>query len=199
MNKIIYKLGLCMGIFATIEAVAGIIVGLVYSQNIAAMGIIRPNLYTICMELCGITSAICGLVYFVKGASKKVALLYKISFFAFLLLNVENILYMITICARSGAENSQSVAGYIFSTTLLLVVFSCVLLLAFAPNLGKKRSIVLATISIIAVIAPVILGLVVKGISNGFLVNMLLKIELIVMLHMMVYAKYEDKDARGTI
>ena len=188
-----------MGIFATIEAIAGIIVGLVYSQNIAALGIIRPDVYIICNEFYGIVAAVCGLAYFFKGASKKAALLYKISFLAFLLLIVGNILYLITISARMGTEDSQSVAGYIFSTTLLLVVFSCILLLAFAPNLGKKRSIALATISIFAVIAPTILGLVVKGISNGFVVNMLLKIELIVMLHMMVYAKYVDKDARGTV
>ena len=199
MNKIIRKLGICMGIMAAIVAIVGLVLGIMHSQNIAALGINRPNVYIVCMELLGIITAICGLIYFLKGASKKVALLYKISFFTFLLMIAGNILYTVTISARIGTIDTQSVAGYIFSITLLLVVFSCILLLTCAPNLGKKRSIILATISIIAVIAPTIIGLTVIGTFNGFLVNMVLKIELIVMLHMMVYAKYDDKDARGTI
>ena len=198
MSKGIYRLGICASILAVICAICGLAAGLPEARADALSAVLHQGSYVCYVCILWVLAGLLGLVYFFKGGVKKLAPLYKVSLWAFLFSVTANILYISANAARRDAV-TWGIAGSIVCQMLLLVTFACVLLLAYAPNLGKKRSILLANLAVLSVLASSFFGAAAAGIGHGLIANGFAKGDLIIMIHLMVLAKYEDKDARGTV
>jgi len=168
---------------------------------ILCAGALAVNIYSICTADSFIInyvifafSALCSLFYCIHGFSKKPQLFYRICIASFGLAEIAaalSTLIALFLADRLDKLNAVSMISYLLAAILL---FS----LGFGKDLGKKASkvcgyIVLALTAVNAAIITASFGFgVMSGIGFGGLV-------LSVITLIMVYAKYKDKDARGTI
>ena len=192
-----------IGIFVTFSAIISIVCGLAASLPEAMAGelssVTHQTFYVLFTFALGLASAGCGLAYFLAGGTKKAAPLYKFSVWIFFHYILTLALYLFTIVARCPGLTGKTLSGCILSQACILATFACTAILAFAPNLGKRRSLFLATMAVLTNAVPCVFGLVNVGTGEGVLGNSVFRLDLIIAMYLMVVAKYEDKDARGTV
>lgn len=128
-----------------------------------------------------------ALTYCFKGYSKNVASTYKI--------------FSITYCISCMlpiflvAKTYQAGIASAIVLALHLIVFACTSIFAFAKDLGKKKSYTLAAIVLACTLINSGFGI---AASTPFILGMCGKVILSIVFLIMVYAKYQDKTARGT-
>ena len=142
-----------------------------------------------------VIAQICALIYLLKDANKQAAIFYKGFTCSFLLLYIH--FFVMTLYSVPYAPKDRLALLYLF-LVILLVGYSAILLLTFAQNQGKKRSLTLAAIAAVMELA-MIFFFVAEGISAAMVCSFAAKMLMILLLYLMVEAKYQDKEARGTI
>ncbi len=83
----------------------------------------------------------------------------------------------------------------IFTIIVSIIVLACLTMLLFIKDLGKRKSMVLTGLMIVATVASLVYFC---AAAEGFIGAHITSILLSVIFFIMVYAKYKDKEARGT-
>ncbi len=133
------------------------------------------------LEVIDIALATC---YCLTGYKKSAAVFFKAVVFARLVACFIYLMYMFT---------SQQIIPFICA----LIPAFCLSVFAVANNLGKTRSLIMAVIMIISPIVQYVWFIAtgaVQGLSGTFVTSLILSVIFLIM----VYAKYKDKEARGT-
>ncbi|MCR4590871.1 MAG: hypothetical protein K5668_08630 [Lachnospiraceae bacterium] len=142
-------------------------------------------------------SLVFALIYILKEGTKKMAFFYKGYIYTYLISQVIFILSVLggsySVLTPNGIPPRMIV---IFMSWI--IEYSMLLFLAFAPNLGKRISLLLAFIAAVMNICIIVMFFNL-GFSMSILLRNISKILMIILLYLMVVAKYRDKDARGTI
>ena len=125
--------------------------------------------------------------YMLGGYSKNAAKYYKV-FAAFAALS--GLVTLITTCLNGN--------GALF-VICDAIVFAIILYMTFSLNQGKKRSLSFCGIAVVLRVVGLIAFLVVGNASGVVVMRYVSYIILACLLGIMTFAKYVDKDARGTI
>jgi len=121
------------------------------------------------------------LSYGITGYKKSSSLFFSITVFLYAALAMSN-----TLLVRQGP---------FFLPLLSIISFGTLCVLAFAKDLGKKKSYAFCLINLASSVIRIVLYKVVAGTVLGAMFGNLL---LAITLCIMIYAKYADKAARGT-
>ena len=143
-----------------------------------------------------VISLVFALIYILKDGTKKVAFFYKGFLFFYLVSQVVFIL-SVFVGSYSVLSSGGTKPRMIFILLAWIIEYSMLLFLAFAHDLGKKKSLILALFAVIMNICIVVLFFHL-GFSLSILLRNISKILTIVLLYLLVVVKYKDKDARGT-
>ncbi|MCR5790421.1 MAG: hypothetical protein K6G83_11100 [Lachnospiraceae bacterium] len=143
-----------------------------------------------------VISLIFALIYILKDGTKKAAFYYK-GFLFFCL--ISQIVFILSVFVGSYSVLASGKMQPLLIVFLLawIIEYSMLLLLAFARDLGKKNSLILALFAVIMNICIIVLFFTL-GFSLSILLRNASKILIIVLLYLLVVVKYKDKDARGT-
>lgn len=137
---------------------------------------------------------VCAFIYISKDAGKQSAIFQKLFAGSFLVMYIYYF-HMLVFLLPYGSMKQQAVI-HLF-TMVLLVSYSSVLILTFAPNLGKRYSLILACIAAVSELIIMMMS-VVGGVTPGVIGSFITSILMITIFYLMVEAKYMDKDARGS-
>lgn len=137
---------------------------------------------------------VCAFIYISKDAGKQSAIFQKLFAGSFLVMYIYYF-HMLVFLLPYGSMKQQAVIHLFIM--VLLVSYSAVLILTFAPNLGKRYSLILASIAAVAELIIMMIA-VVEGVTPGVIGGFITNILMITIFYLMVEAKYMDKDARGT-
>lgn len=136
-----------------------------------------------------IVALLSAMHYIVRGYTKDSAKYYKVFAGLFALSSLVSLLYMYV-----DAEDT------LFQVASTAVIFGLIIILAVAPNLGKKRSLILCGIAIVIRLADLIVAFFTVKESAWPLwmiyMSYFSQLVLAVLLGIMNYAKYLDKAAR---
>lgn len=186
-DNIIYKIILVFNLFCTI---GGIATGILIATSDESGILLKIS------SLCALAALLFAGYYIISGYTKDAAKFYKS--FAFLF----------------AVSQLSAMICSLFESTLNIVDITCyffglafIVLMIFKKNLGKKVSLILCGIIIILCVISLSIAIqTATGIDLGD--NLLgtlttargvIQILLGVLFGIMTYAKYLDKDARGTI
>lgn len=136
---------------------------------------------------------VCAFIYISKDAGKQAAMFQKLFAGSFLVMYIYYF-HMLVFLLPYGSMKQQAVIHLFIM--VLLVSYSAVLILTFAPNLGKRYSLILASIAAVAELIIMMIA-VVEGVTPGVIGGFITNILMITIFYLMVEAKYMDKDARG--
>lgn len=136
---------------------------------------------------------VCAFIYISKDAGKQSAIFQKLFAGSFLVMYIYYF-HMLVFLLPYGSMKQQAVIHLFIM--VLLVSYSAVLILTFAPNLGKRYSLILASIAAVAELIIMMIA-VVEGVTPGVIGGFITNILMITIFYLMVEAKYMDKDARG--
>lgn len=142
-----------------------------------------------------VVALICAFIYVSKDAKKEAAIYHKVFAGSFLVTYIY-FFHMLIVLLPLVKGNQQAIV-HLFILDLL-VSYSAILILTFAPNLGKRYSLILASIAVIADFIIFMIS-VIEGVSPGVVCSFIANILMIAIFYLMIEAKYMDKDARGTI
>ena len=137
---------------------------------------------------------VCAFIYISKDAGKQAAMFQKLFAGSFLVMYIYYF-HMLVFLIPFGSMKQQAVIHLFIM--VLLVSYSAVLILTFAPNLGKRYSLILASIAAVAELIIMMIA-VVEGVTPGVIGGFITNILMITIFYLMVEAKYMDKDARGS-
>ena len=137
---------------------------------------------------------VCAFIYISKDAGKQAAMFQKLFAGSFLVMYIYYF-HMLVFLFPFGSMKQQAVIHLFIM--VLLVSYSAVLILTFAPNLGKRYSLILASIAAVAELIIMMIA-VVEGVTPGVIGGFITNILMITIFYLMVEAKYMDKDARGS-
>ncbi len=154
---------------------------------------LSDNVWTLVLP--GFIALIFALIYIQKEGTKKVAFFYKGFIFTYL---VPQVVFILSVLGGSYSVITPNgiPPRMIIIFMAWIIEYSMLLFLAFVPNLGKSKSLLLAFIA--AVMNICIIAMFFKlGFSLSILLRNASKILMILLLYLMVVAKYRDKDARG--
>ena len=197
MNERLKRTALIVTIAAFVLMVLSIVVDVVKPENVKdlfgenMLGNAWPQ------AAIGIIALVFAFIYIMKNAVKEAAPFYKGFFIAFLLMNF---LYGVSLfisahlCGAPGEIPILFLVAFIF----WLIGSTAVLYLAFAPNLGKNRSLTLAIIAAAAFLAPVFVSLF-HDFYEGMLFRNIAKILMVFLLYLLILAKYQNKDTRDAV
>ena len=111
----------------------------------------------------------------------------------------------VLVNAFNPVVTSAYVAEKILGAAFCAATFVCLIILAFGKNLGKKRSYILCAILTVLNAAALIVGICLSpslrdGTVRGtvFLYHLISQLTLSASTWMMTFAKYADKEARGS-
>ena len=185
----------CLAI--TAAAFVMMIVSLIFdgiSSNQRLSDYMTGNMWMIVLP--SAVSLACALIYILKGGTKKVAFFYK-GFLALYI--VSHIVFIISTLVGSYSVISPDAKPIRMIILFLawIIEYSVLLFLAFAPNLGKHISLLLALVAVIMNICIVAMFFKL-GFSISILLRNISRILMIVLLYLLVIAKYIDKEKRGT-
>ena len=136
-----------------------------------------------------------ALVYILKDGTKKAAFFYKGFIFTYL---VSQVIFILSVIGGSYPVLSTDKVPIRMIILLMawIIEYSMLLFLAFVPNLGKRKSLILALVAVVMNICIIIMFFKL-GFSLSILLRNISKILIILLLYLLVVAKYKDKDARG--
>jgi len=144
--------------------------------------------YTICL-LAETISIILAVFYCLSGYKKSSAVLFKSVVFTRWIASAVALYLQYQSAETSAFTNT--------SYLLALVFFACLSVFAIAKDIGKPRSITMAIIMICVPVIETIYLIALVG-FNPAIFRFLSYILLSIIFLLMVYAKYKDKEARGT-
>jgi len=133
-------------------------------------------------------ACILALFYCMKGYSKNAAVYFNAFCIAYC------ISLMIPIFLVAGMYEAGSFIPTV-ALALRLVTFACAGIFVVASDLGKKKSYILAGIMLACSLILIVFA---KGMGTNVYLGMIGKNALAIVFSIMVYAKYKDKEARGT-
>ena len=136
---------------------------------------------------------VCAFIYISRDAGKQAAIFQKLFAGSFLVMYIYYF-HMLIFLLPFGSMKEQAIIHLFIM--VLLVSYSAVLILTFAPNLGKRYSLILASIAAVAELIIMMIA-VVEGVTPGVIGGFITNILMITIFYLMVEAKYMDKDARG--
>lgn len=137
---------------------------------------------------------VCAFIYISKDAGKQAAMFQKLFAGSFLVMYIYYFHILIFLLPYGSMKQQAVIHLFIM---VLLVSYSAVLILTFAPNLGKRYSLILASIAAVAELIIMMIA-VVEGVTPGVIGGFITNILMITIFYLMVEAKYMDKDARGS-
>ena len=173
-DKPIYKVILILNLLF-------IVAGIVFS----IIGFTNANMNTtrIISNIADIACLVFAAFYIFGGYTKSAAKYYKM-FGVFLAVRF-------FISVLSGSVNSKPTLSIMVATFSLVLI----LVLLLSENLGKTKSFVLCGLLVIIQLVLLIVG---KDKSVGFIISNLVRQDLACLYGIMTYAKYLDKAERGT-
>ncbi len=148
-----------------------------------------------------ILACVSAAYYALRGFKKYTAPAYTVFMF---ICSVFNMLCIIGTAIRIGGTEHEIITAFI--VVMNTVLFSCFQLLAIPKDFGKARSFGAAYVILGIVAAQLIWAIIgaVSGSGFGFANNLAIfvrmgtKIVMVVVTLIMVYAKYSDKEERGS-
>jgi len=139
------------------------------------------------MYILGLIVDFSALIYCITQYKKSSAVYFRIFVICLYL-----IIAFYTYARARIMTTTGSVAGFVVT----LINFAMLSVFVFAKDIGKERSLIYASIAMIAEIADTCLTFVQNGTKLGL--SGLAGCVLYIVFVLVVYAKYKDKDARGT-
>jgi hypothetical protein len=136
---------------------------------------------------------VCAFIYISKDAGKQAAIFQKLFAGSFLVTYIYYFHILVYLLPFGSMKQQALIHLFIM---VLLVSYSAVLILTFAPNLGKRYSLILASIAAVAELIIMMMAIV-EGVTPGVIGGFITNILMITIFYLMVEAKYMDKDARG--
>ena len=156
-------------------------------------GFISHNdLITLVLSEVALVSA---FIYCLKNFQKKASIYLKIFTGSFLLMDIN--FFRMSIVSAVNISSEKQLLLHLF-VLVLLTEYSAVLLLTFAKNQGKHTSKFLAAIAAIANIC-IMFYFIIEEVSASLFVFCIAKILMLILFYLLIEAKYQDKDIRGTV
>lgn len=184
------------------------------TNNLKKVGIVNTILIAICLFLDGyaigqypgllsspmymidnclkVISIICGLIYAVSGYRKNAAKYYKGFMFLQLLTRIFDLSNDTYFTLISDAYNRSY-----FTTTFKFIIVVCIAILAFAKDFGRKKSLIVAYISLICDVVIFVRIMATYSNSMGDVALAFAYLVLGAVTTIFVEAKYIDKASRG--
>ena len=138
---------------------------------------------------------VCAFLYILNDGRKDAAPFLKAFTGAYLLTYIYFFFMALASAIQSSVQNQAMLHLFILT---LLVGYSCVLILTFARNQGKKVSLILAAVAVVVELI-IFFFLVSYGISIAVVFTFISKLLMLNIFYTLIEIKYQDKEARGTI